>query len=62
MRRSPRVGETDLLGRPKGLKRVHVVDATVLPSVPASTITYTVMANAARIATEAAREFGRAAS
>ncbi len=62
MRHSPRVGETDLLGRPKGLKRVHVVDATVLPSVPASTITYTVMANAARIATEAAREFGRAAS
>jgi choline dehydrogenase-like flavoprotein len=28
---------------------VHAVDATVLPSIPATTITLTVMANAHRI-------------
>lgn len=51
MRKDPRHGETDILGRPHGLKRIHAVDATVLPSIPATTITYTVMANAYRIAT-----------
>jgi len=44
---------TDLLGRPFGLKRVHVVDASVFPSIAATTITLTAMANAHRIATEA---------
>ncbi|MBK20562.1 MAG: hypothetical protein CMM52_17160 [Rhodospirillaceae bacterium] len=55
MSASPKIGESDLLGRPDGLKRVHVVDASVLPSIPASTITYTAMANAARIVGETAR-------
>jgi hypothetical protein len=32
------------------LRRVHLVDASVLPSVPATTITLGVMANAHRIA------------
>lgn len=41
-----------MLGRPHGLSRVHVVDASVLPSIPATTISYLVMANAHRIATE----------
>ena len=44
---------TDLLGRPFGLQRVHVVDSSVFPSISATTITLTAMANAHRIATEA---------
>jgi choline dehydrogenase-like flavoprotein len=42
--------ETDTLGRPNGFERVHVVDSSVFPSITASTITLTVMANAYRIA------------
>jgi choline dehydrogenase-like flavoprotein len=41
--------QTDKFGRPYGLKRVHAVDATVFPSIPATTITLSVMANAHRI-------------
>lgn len=44
----------DVLGRPAGLGRVHLVDASVFPSIPATTITLSVMANAHRIASEAA--------
>jgi hypothetical protein len=44
--------ETDVLGRPAGWRRVHAVDATVLPSIPATTVTLTVMANAYRIGWE----------
>lgn len=43
---------TDLLGRPYGMSNLHVVDATVFPTIPAQSITFTVMANAYRIATE----------
>lgn len=50
MRREPRRLQTDALGRPAGLARTHLIDASVLPSVPATTITYSVMANAHRIA------------
>jgi hypothetical protein len=46
--------ETDILGRPFGWKRVHAADATVPPTIPANTITSSVMANAHRIATESA--------
>ena len=49
MRLTPKSLESDLLGRPYGLSRVHVIDASVLPSIPATTITLTVMANAYRI-------------
>jgi choline dehydrogenase-like flavoprotein len=42
--------QTDTLGRPRGWQRLHTVDATVLPSIPATTITFSVMANAHRIA------------
>src|SRR5205814_1174871 len=45
----PVATQTDVLGRPAGWQRVHVVDATVLPSIPATTITFSVMANAHRI-------------
>jgi choline dehydrogenase-like flavoprotein len=50
MRSTPGGFQSDLLGRPAGLKRVHVVDASVFPSIPATTITLSVMANARRIA------------
>ncbi len=45
----PRPGQTDALGRPCGWRRAHVVDSTVFPSIAATTITQTVMANAWRI-------------
>ena len=53
MRESPGTGETDMLGRPMGLRRTHIVDASVFPTVPAPTITFSVMANAHRIASAA---------
>lgn len=49
MSRSPSRLQTDLLGRPLGMHRVYLVDASVLPTIPATTITYSVMANAHRI-------------
>ncbi len=50
MQARPERLQTDILGRPVGFRRLHVVDATTFPSVPAAPITYTVMANAHRIA------------
>jgi hypothetical protein len=55
MAHNPRGFQTDLHGSVPGWKRVHAVDATVLPSVPATTITLSVMANAHRIGWEMAR-------
>ncbi len=52
MRRSPSDLESDILGRPAGFSRVHIVDSSVFPSIPATTITFSVMANAHRIATQ----------
>jgi choline dehydrogenase-like flavoprotein len=54
MRRRPGPLESDTLGRPRGWERVHVVDAAVFPSLPATTVTLSVMANAHRIAATAA--------
>jgi choline dehydrogenase-like flavoprotein len=54
MRGNPNKAETDVLGRPAGFRRVHLIDSSVFPSIPASTITFSVMANAHRIATAAA--------
>jgi len=51
MREKPGELETDLLGRLPGHPRVHLVDASVLPSVPATSITFSIMANSHRIAT-----------
>jgi choline dehydrogenase-like flavoprotein len=45
--------EADILGRPAGWQRIHVVDGAVLPSIPATTITLLQMANADRIASAA---------
>jgi choline dehydrogenase-like flavoprotein len=53
MRRVPGDLETDTLGRLPGWDRVHVVDASIFPSVPATTVTLSVMANAHRIAAAA---------
>ncbi len=50
MRKNPKRFQTDVLGRPFGYKKVHLVDSSVFPSIPAQTITLTVMANAYRIA------------
>lgn len=52
MRTNPKELETDIYGRPFGLKRLHVVDASIFPSIPAGSITPTIMANAYRIASE----------
>jgi len=54
MRQNPKQFESDLLGRPGGWSRIHAVDASVLPSVPATTVTFSVMANAHRIGWETA--------
>jgi choline dehydrogenase-like flavoprotein len=54
MRENPAELESDRLGRPRGWSRVHAVDASVLPSIPATTITFAVMANAHRIGWETA--------
>lgn len=49
MSAKPGPNQTDVFGRVNGLSRVHAIDSTVFPSVPAATITFTVMANAYRI-------------
>jgi nucleoside-diphosphate-sugar epimerase len=59
MRAAPASLESDILGRPTGFERVHVVDASVLPTIPATTITYTAMANAHRIASSYAENASR---
>ena len=46
--------QSDPLGRPFGWKRIHIVDSSVFPTIPAATITFTAMANAHRIASAAA--------
>jgi choline dehydrogenase-like flavoprotein len=44
--------ESDVLGRPAGWQRTHLVDAASMPSIPATTIALLMMANADRIATQ----------
>jgi choline dehydrogenase-like flavoprotein len=44
---------SDRLGRPFGWSRIFVVDSSVLPSIPGTTLAFSVMANAYRIATQA---------
>ena len=50
MSKQPKESETDLLGRPHGTRFIHIVDPSTFPSVPATTIIFTIMANAYRIA------------
>lgn len=49
MSNDPVLGQSDVLGRPFGYQRLHIVDASVMPAIPATTITFSVMANAHRI-------------
>jgi choline dehydrogenase-like flavoprotein len=51
MRAEPRELETDTMGRFPGIDRVHLVDSSVLPSIPGTSITFSMMANSHRIAT-----------
>ncbi|TIW07959.1 MAG: hypothetical protein E5V70_09525, partial [Mesorhizobium sp.] len=44
---------TDSLGRLARWDRIHLIDGSVFPNVPATTFTLTVMANSHRIACEA---------
>jgi choline dehydrogenase-like flavoprotein len=46
---------TDILGRPEGFKNLHIIDASNFPTIPATTITFSVMANAHRIGYYASR-------
>jgi len=50
MSKSPKGFETDLLGRVSGLSRIHIVDSSVFPTITATTLTLSVMANSYRIA------------
>jgi ferredoxin len=54
MRANPGELETDTLGRLPRWRRIHLVDASVLPDVPATQITFSIMANAHRIGWETA--------
>jgi hypothetical protein len=51
MSATPTGFQSDALGRPCGFSRVHAVDSTVFPTIPATTITLSIMANAHRIGT-----------
>jgi len=50
MSKDPIGAQSDIFGRPFSLNRVHVVDSSILPTIPSGTITLTVMANSYRIA------------
>jgi hypothetical protein len=50
MNAHPSDAQTDVLGRLAAWRRVHLVDASIMPTIPSATITYSVMANAHRIA------------
>lgn len=52
MRISPRKNETDLFGKPVGFQRLHFIDASVFASIPAGSVTPTIMANAYRMGWE----------
>ena len=47
-------GARKLVGRDP--PRVHAVDGSVFPSIPATSVAFTIMANARRVATEAPLE------
>jgi len=49
MSETPTARQSDPLGRPGGAQRIHIADASVFPSIPATTITFSAMANAHRI-------------
>ena len=56
MNKVPNELQTDILGRPKGFNNIHIVDATILPTLPAGTIVYNTIANCIRIAEEVSKK------
>jgi choline dehydrogenase-like flavoprotein len=56
MKKQPLECQTDIWGRMPGLQNTHIVDSSVFPSITATTISLTIMANAHRIATKIASE------
>jgi hypothetical protein len=50
------VFRSDCQGRPADLRRVHFMDAASFPSIPATTITFSIMANSDRIVEEILRQ------
>jgi choline dehydrogenase-like flavoprotein len=50
MSNNPAGLQTDILGRINGLDKVHIADSSIFPSISATTISLSVMANAHRIA------------
>lgn len=56
MRKQPQFGESDAVGRPFSFARIHIVDGSCLPTIPSTAPTLTIMANAHRIASTAARD------
>lgn len=52
MKERPNDTETNLLGTLSALPHIHLIDAAVFPDIPAVNHTFTIMANAYRIATE----------
>jgi choline dehydrogenase-like flavoprotein len=58
MRYAPSFGETTSLGEVMSLNGVHIVDGACLPTLPAKSHTFMIMANADRIGREIASRFG----
>lgn len=54
---NPKKNQTDIYGRPKGFKKVFLIDSTSFNSIPAKPLTYTIMANASRITNFALKTF-----
>lgn len=55
MRTHPSGLETDLMGQLPGFENLHIIDSSIFPSITATTMTYSVMANAHRIASLAGK-------
>ena len=52
----PKLYETSIYGKTVGLNNVFVVDGSVLPKIAAKPLTFTIMANADRIARNLIKE------
>jgi choline dehydrogenase-like flavoprotein len=59
MSSSPQGVQTDSWGQIRDMKGLHIVDASVLPSLPAGPTAFTAMANAHRIASECSIDNGQ---
>jgi choline dehydrogenase-like flavoprotein len=52
MKENPGTYETDIFGKINGFRRLNIVDSSIFTSIPAKSITFSIMANAYRIASE----------